>query len=475
MVISPVGKPLGVWDSRTGRRTSAVAVGGQEVAVGVSPDGRTIALGNSSEVGLYDAGTMRRRAVLTGYRAAILDLAFSPDGHRLATVSDDREVVIWNVDTERLEERLTGHAGRISRLAWARDSRTLWTASGDGTAMAWDVDGRRRLARPIAAAIPGRAEWFGIDANGNRAAAAFANGTARTWNLQSGRRLAGPINVSDQLLPSVGISPDGSVFVACGWDGQASVYRTDTGQRVVKLDGLSGQPVLDASFSPDGRTVALSTLDGKVTLIDSDTWRPTGPPLEAGVPVFTTVWSPDNSTMLFISDASAHVSVWSAADRRLLANFTPGPSGALSAAFSPDRATVATGSGDGQITLVDPKSWQPTGEPVAAGAAGIMSMSFSPEGRYLVVGATDGTLRLVDTNTRKPLGPPIPGAQIHNAYVRWVPGNRIAAGFADGSIISFDADQDAWIRRACTVAGRQLTQTEWADALPGRPYERTCR
>jgi hypothetical protein len=31
------------------------------------------------------------------------------------------------------------------------------------------------------------------------------------------------------------------------------------------------------------------------------------------------------------------------------------------------------------------------------------------------------------------------------------------------------------LEHACAVAGRNLTQREWADVLPDRPYERTCR
>jgi WD40 repeat protein len=212
-----------------------------------------------------------------------------------------------------------------------------------------------------------------------------------------------------------------------------------------------------------------------VTLIDTATWSPTGPPIEPGVPVFTTIWSPDSSSVLFTSDATEEVSVWSALDRRLLAILTPGPGGARSAAFSPGGTRVAIGSADGQIVFYDPAGWRPLGEPVAVGAAVIVSMSYSPDGRSLVVGAHDGTIRLLDAITRKPIGPPIPGANIQNAFVRWIPGERIAVGFGDGSILSYDADQDAWIRRACSTAGRQLTQAEWDAALPGRPYQRTCR
>jgi hypothetical protein len=76
--------------------------------------------------------------------------------------------------------------------------------------------------------------------------------------------------------------------------------------------------------------------------------------------------------------------------------------------------------------------------------------------------------------TRKPLGPPLSGADNKATNARWVSGNRVVAGFGDGSIFSYDVDPDSWLRRACAIAGRQLSKQEWADALPGRPYEHTC-
>ena len=78
------------------------------------------------------------------------------------------------------------------------------------------------------------------------------------------------------------------------------------------------------------------------------------------------------------------------------------------------------------------------------------------------------------TAVRKPLGPPLPGVDNMRAFARWVPGRRVVTGFGDGSIFSYDVDVASWIRRACTTAGRQLTEAEWADVLSTRTYEQTC-
>ena len=38
----------------------------------------------------------------------------------------------------------------------------------------------------------------------------------------------------------------------------------------------------------------------------------------------------------------------------------------------------------------------------------------------------------------------------------------------------WDVDPESWLRRACDLAGRTLTPEEWAEFLPGRPYEPAC-
>jgi hypothetical protein len=45
----------------------------------------------------------------------------------------------------------------------------------------------------------------------------------------------------------------------------------------------------------------------------------------------------------------------------------------------------------------------------------------------------------------------------------------------DGRGIVWDVDPESWKRRACEIANRTLTQEEWDEFLPGRPYNPVCQ
>ena len=37
-----------------------------------------------------------------------------------------------------------------------------------------------------------------------------------------------------------------------------------------------------------------------------------------------------------------------------------------------------------------------------------------------------------------------------------------------------DTRPEHWMEVACTIAGRNLTESEWSDAFDDRPYDETC-
>jgi WD40 repeat protein len=77
---------------------------------------------------------------------------------------------------------------------------------------------------------------------------------------------------------SVSFSPDGKLLAAALVDKVADVRDARTGRLVAKLP--LPDHVRSVEFSPAGGLLAVGTYDGKVQLFSSDTFEPSGSPVE---------------------------------------------------------------------------------------------------------------------------------------------------------------------------------------------------
>ncbi|TNE50616.1 MAG: hypothetical protein EP344_17240 [Bacteroidetes bacterium] len=83
-----------------------------------------------------------------GHAAAVLSVAFSPDGNLILTGSADTTARLWDLEGNQLQV-FRGHYLEITSVAFSPDGQYVLTGSLDGTARLWDISGREtRVYKP---------------------------------------------------------------------------------------------------------------------------------------------------------------------------------------------------------------------------------------------------------------------------------------------------------------------------------------
>ena len=79
-------------------------------------------------------------ARLGGHRSSVHAVAFSPDGHTLASGSVDQTIRLWQMPTGTPCQILEGHRDTVLCLTFSPDGTTLLSGSSDEDIRQWDVE-----------------------------------------------------------------------------------------------------------------------------------------------------------------------------------------------------------------------------------------------------------------------------------------------------------------------------------------------
>jgi WD40 repeat protein/DNA-binding SARP family transcriptional activator len=451
----------------------------------VSPDGRALALGSAAgRVRLLDLRSGEVRSFSGRHQGGMQTMAFTPDARRLVTAGN-AQVTVWDVSRGAIAERLAGHSGSIWGLDLSADGRTALTAAYDGRAILWDLAGDRRLDRRFS--VRGYRDsldvWFVVDVargvavnpDGRTLAVTHIDGTVELLDTATLRRRRA-LRANRGFAGSVAFSPDGRLLAVAGAGGRVTLWDARTGASAGELRGLRADSQALA-FSPGGGLLAAAEAGyppPRMRIWDVRRRAPTR--FAVSTPAGALAFSPDESLI-------AAANGWEGADGAEIFDARSGaevkwletPEPTRSVAFSPDGSLLVVGLFDGSVRFFSTDDWKRVGSAFEAHAGIVMSTVFSPDGRVLATAGADGTVALWDVDTRKPIGTPVtvePDTMVTAAFSP--DGSHVFAVSTSGEGISLDASPESWKRRACGVAGRDLTAREWEDALPERPYRAVC-
>ena len=383
---------------------------------------------------------------LTASSDVINDLSFSPDGRMLAAGGLDGTGSVWSLDGSRtIGSPVEGHEDAVVAALATPDGSMLVTAGFDGRVIAHNIsthDDRwtTSVGEPIVSAV--------LDPRGTRVAIGTAGGQLRLLDITDGTAkgtarfdgvVAGLAWSSVQPLLAVAVASEES-------HGAVQFIDSTTLETVRDSDDITGGTPIAVAFAPDGQRLAVVADNNVVRVIDVATGAIEPHFMESVDAPFTSV------------------------------------------AWSPRGDRIATGANGGTVQIWNAMSLKRAAPPGRVNSIGVAGVAFSSDGSLVASTSAFAVTQLWLTDTGAPFGGPLVGGDPPIAIESLPPPERpdipFVPSFApDGGAVYVGSDHPMqwslqpaiWATAACTIAGRELTATEWARFLPTEPQRPTCR
>jgi WD40 repeat protein len=500
---SPDGKTLAmpaphdnsiiVWNTETGQQITQLTSPYNAQIITFSPDGKILAADDDYTV-LWDTKTWQMIGQPLAHGSigySLYNIAFSPDSRILATPDGDGGVLLRDVKTgqtivQPLLHRYNDIFPSMTGITFSPDGKKLFTSGLDGYGIAlWDVSRLNVIpVQPIIQQIYGpgeRSVWdIALSPDGKilvmNSVDDKLEGNITMWDTETAQSIGEPLN--GLAGSTLAFSPNGKIL-ATGEENGILLSSVETRQPFGHLPDAYG----NFTFSPDGKILVVGG-PGGVFLWDMETRHLIGQLKTGDLNLYSDiVFSADGKTLI-ASDLYGSLALWDLATHQSLTQKVNQNTGdwISGTALSPDGQTVAwinDSSHDATILLCDVKTGQCLGQPLNGNSGSVKSIKFSPDRKTLVSGYEDGTIILWGVETGLRIGQPLASPAGNVTKIAFSSDGKILAtlgtkDFNVDVITLWDMDPESWMEKACQLAGKNLSQTEWAQYFPGEEYRKTC-
>ncbi|KIM19331.1 hypothetical protein M408DRAFT_58014, partial [Serendipita vermifera MAFF 305830] len=356
-------------------------------------------------------------------------VAFSPDGRRLVSGSDDWTIRVWDAETgELVIGPLQGHLGRFSSVAFSPNgemidsgaiSKNILEAFVESRIAVWDAETGEMVVKPLKwgdkavklIAFDGERVMFVSQAADfgiwdiktgqvvTRSSGRISFDDIQVSDAETGKIVAGPLNGHKDRVLSACFSSDGRQIVSGSSDSTVRVWNAEMNDLVSEPLEIHDRNPGPVTFLHDGtRIIAISKFH--IEACDAETGQVITRSSEHMYLGFSGILniSPDGKRLIFMSFTSIHVSDVETGDI-VVGPFKGYTDHVLSACFSPDSRRIVSGSRDSTARVWNAETGELVVGPLQGHTGPVKSVAFSPDGRRLVSGSDDWTIRVWDAET----------------------------------------------------------------------------
>ncbi|MEL7359730.1 MAG: NACHT domain-containing protein, partial [Cyanobacteria bacterium J06560_6] len=156
-------------------------------SIGFSPDSNHLVIGDGDGdiIQIWNVVTGQVVSFCIGHENLVQSVAYSPDGLRVASASDDETVKIWNPATGECTHTMKGHKSWVGSVVYSPNGQQVASASGDGTVKIWNpitgectrtMEGHEK---PVLSAV--------YSPDGQQIASVSYDNTVKLWNVKTSK------------------------------------------------------------------------------------------------------------------------------------------------------------------------------------------------------------------------------------------------------------------------------------------------